>query len=104
MSDKIIRIDGGSASFIYDDSLAPLLKEGQSTVTRASHVEPASTVSPGTEGWIADMRPSGGQILTSDGTGGYCESAPPFLDGRPFTLREEALAAELAWLRTERGL
>ena len=50
-------------------------------ITRASMVE------PGPEGgWTADMAPVGGGVLG------------------PYPLRTEALAAEQAWLRQERGL
>lgn len=100
-----LQIDGNTVRAIYDDALVDVLpKIGDVSVARASRVEPASTVSHGTEGWIADMSPSGGQVLTSDGKGGYYESLPPFLDGRPFKTRAEALAAERAWLRAHKGL
>lgn len=99
-----IKIEDGKAEFVYSDELVGLTKIGDTTIERASHVEPASTVSPGTTGWIADMRPSGGKILTSDGAGGYRESDPPFIDGRPFETREAALQAEREWLRREKGL
>ncbi len=50
-------------------------------ITRASHVE------PGPEGgWTADMAPSGGGVLG------------------PYLTRADALEAEQAWLRQERGL
>jgi hypothetical protein len=82
MSSSEIRVtfSGGRVRAIYNDALAPLLTEGDFTVTRASHVEPA----PG--GWTADMGPVGGPVLG------------------PFALRETALAAETDWLRTNRGL
>jgi len=38
----IIIEPGGRVQFIYDDALAPLLDLGPASVTRASHVEPAS--------------------------------------------------------------
>ncbi len=100
MSDEIdlfIDADGG-IQHVYDDAVADLFVEDAVAVRRASHVEPASTVSPGTIGWIANMGPSGGNVLTSDRQGGYKESEPPFLDGWPFQTRAEALAAERAWL------
>jgi len=77
----VIRIDGGTLRFVYDDALASLLTLGPATVTRASHVDPAPA-----GGWTADMAPSGGALLG------------------PFTLRADALAAERAWLRQHRGL
>jgi hypothetical protein len=65
----------GTVSFIYDDRLAGLCEEGDAHTTRASHVEPAEG------GWTADMSPVNGPVLG------------------PFRLREEALAAEVAWLK-----
>ena len=65
----------GTMSFIYDDRLAGLCEEGDAHTTRASHVEPAAE-----GGWSADMAPVNGPILG------------------PFRLREDALAAEVAWL------
>jgi hypothetical protein len=65
-------------SFIYDDRLAGLCEEGDSVTQRASHVEPADG-----GGWTADMSPVNGPVLG------------------PFRLREEALDAEVEWLRKE---
>jgi len=73
--------DDGNARFIYSDEIAFMLEEGDATVTRASHVEPAAR-----GGWEADMGPSDGPVLG------------------PFKLRSEALDAEVAWLRENRGL
>lgn len=73
--------DNGNARFIYNDDLAFLLDEGEATVTRASHVEPAVG-----GGWTADMSPSDGPVLG------------------PFKLRQEALDAEVRWLQENRGL
>lgn len=67
--------DTGSARFIYDDALAQLCSEGATTITRASHVEPTADGK-----WEADLRPSGGPVLTG------------------FALRQEALDAEIEWL------
>ena len=106
MNDILIEADG-TIAHIYDDDMRDLFVGERAETRRASHVEPASAVSSWTEGWIADMRPSGGKILTQwigDLGYNYCESLPPFLDGRPFETRAEALAAELRWLRQERGL
>lgn len=66
----------GGIQFIYDDRLAGLLDAGQGHVTRASHVEPTSQ-----GGWAADLGPVGGPVLG------------------PFPLRQQALDAEVAWLR-----
>jgi len=66
----------GTIRFIYDDALAPLLALGESTVRRASHVEPT------TGGWSADLSPVSGPLLG------------------PFALRSAALAAEVEWLQS----
>ena len=111
MSDKehVIRIEGGTASFVYSDALAPLLEQGQATVTRASHGEPHPT----RPGWLVDMRPSGGTVFGKDGplTGSYLWRETPgenplmrYRDLEPFALRDDALAAEREWLRKEKGL
>jgi hypothetical protein len=65
---------------IYDDDISELLTLGESNILRASHVEPA-----GRE-WTADMGPVEGPVLG------------------PFALRQDALDAEIAWLKTEKGL
>ena len=143
MTEHVIKIEGGEASFVYDDALVneadgpSLLAMGPSTVTRASHVEPHPT----RPGWLADMSPSGGPVLAANGaacrfqsdngcavcathriilvndvhgwkccaTGVYFPHGVPMgswqLDAaEPFPLREDALAAERAWLREHRGL
>lgn len=88
MADHVMTFDGDVVRCIYDDALLPALAAlGPVTVTRASHVEPA----PG-GGWLADMSPSGAQVILA---------AP---DGTPFATRQAALDAEVAWLRRERGL
>lgn len=71
----IISADGESISGIYDDNLAPLLRAGQTTVKRASHVEPDENGY-----WRADMSPMGGPVL------------------QPRVLRATALADERKWL------
>lgn len=71
-----LSIDGnGTIAAIYDDELAGLLAEGRATITRASHVE------PGEGGWYADLSPVSGPLLG------------------PFTLRQEALDAEVEYLK-----
>lgn len=93
----------GNMTFIYSDDLAGLLDGGAAKVTRASHVEPALG-----GGWQADMRPSGGPILFRGGvevdgdTLDFREKNGPYLKG--YNSRREALAAEVAWLRQNRGL
>jgi hypothetical protein len=66
----------GEIRFIHDDALAPLLELGESSVSRASHVEPT----PDGREWTADLSPVSGPVLG------------------PFSLRADALAAERAWL------
>jgi len=80
MSDLDLYIeDDGTMQFVYSDDMAGLLGGlGDATTRRASHVEPCGT------GWSADMSPVGGPVLLDN--------------GRPFSTREAALKAELAWL------
>lgn len=80
-ADLVIRADG-SIEAIYTDAvpfreLAQALG-GDLRITRASHVEPTQDGR-----WEADMAPSGGGVLG------------------PFDLRQEALEAEVGWLRRE---
>lgn len=106
MKEFTIDIQDGDAEFIHDDELTEAMSElGDVTITRASHVEPASGYCMTCKGpwydvecaevgherglpdhWAADMAPSNGPVLG------------------PFTSRALALAAEREWLRTERGL
>lgn len=71
----------GHLEFIYHDDLAGLCSAGTTVITRASHVEPSPH-----GGWTADMAPSGGPLLG------------------PFPTRAEALAHEVSWLQSHRGL
>jgi hypothetical protein len=73
--------DDGKLEFIYDDALADLLTLGPSVTVRASEVEPCAG------GWQADMRRQDGCTILG-----------------PFPLRQQAIDAEVAWLRTHRGL
>jgi hypothetical protein len=71
----------GSLRAIWNDSIAGILSDlGEASIVRASHVEPEGTQ------WFADMAPSGGPKLG------------------PFALRQEAIDAEVIWLKQERGL
>lgn len=86
MSKREVRVkisDGGRLSLIYSDELAGLLAKGATVpdTRRVSHVEPAAG-----GGWAADMSPVDGPVLG------------------PFTLRQEALDAELGYLREHLGL
>lgn len=112
MKEHTIKIvDGGAVEYIHDTTLAAALDDlGPAKITRASHVEPH----PSRPGWVADMRPSGGPILGAKTTFmrvSHTAAAVPVdqlgrsLDALvPFATREDALAAEVAWLKREKGL
>ncbi len=71
-----IKVDStGIVTFIWHDDLAGILDEGVATVRRASNVEPNADGK-----WTADLSPVGG---------------PTF---GPYTLRQDALDAEVEWL------
>jgi hypothetical protein len=75
--DSLISIStDGTIAFVYDDLLAPLVEEGESSIRRASHVEPHAA-----GGWSVDLSPMGGPVLPER-----------------FALRRDALAAEKAWI------
>lgn len=88
--DILIREDG-SLAFIYSDDVAQLFVGEPQVTRRASHVEPMATYGFVGDGWLADMRPSGGPILLGP-------------HGLGYLTREAALAAERQWLREELGL
>ena len=85
MSDAVtITIGGGGRlAFIYRDDLGDLLTLGAARVERASHVEPVPM--DGTVGWTATIVADGAVL-------------------GPFRLRQEALDAEIAWLKEHHGL
>lgn len=72
--DLVVEV-GGKLKFIYNDELHELLSFGESKITRVSYVEPFGLC------WMADMAPVGGPILG------------------PFDLRQEALDAEVAYIK-----
>lgn len=74
----IVRPDG-VLHLIYRDDLLPLLKEGQTTITRASNVEPTAGGR-----WQADMAPVDGPVL------------------EPCETRQQALDAEVQWIEENR--
>jgi hypothetical protein len=111
MADElVIRIEDGTINFVYTDELADLCDVGEMAVCRASHVEPH----PLKTGWIADMTPScavGGAVVL--GANGPMPMRPNAEGGlaigswdhiEPFKTRQEALAAERAWLTEHKGL
>lgn len=67
----------GEMTFVWADDLAELAGEGDVTVTRVSNVE------WGEGGWFADLAPVGGPRLGPFGGS-----------------RQEAIAAEVDWLRS----
>lgn len=77
-----IRPDG-TMQFIHSDRLTTAVKErfGSVAISRASHVEPTEDGR-----WTADMGPSGGPVLG------------------PFDTRQDALDAEVDWLRENLNL
>lgn len=79
MKTKIKINKDGVIEFIYRDELRGLVQQGESSIKRVSHVEPTPDCQ-----WLATM---------IDG---------PVLG--PFSTREEALQAELKWLRENKGL
>jgi len=75
--DTLLAVErGGAVRCLYSDALADLLDEGETTVRRASRVEPAEG-----GGWTVDLSPVGGPARLG-----------------PFRLRGEALAAEAVWI------
>lgn len=69
-----IVVSGNQIRYIYRDDMADLMNSGDTTISRASHVEPQGNQ------WIADLTPVNGPILG------------------PFTTRLEALQEEVKWL------
>lgn len=70
----IVRPDG-QIRFLYHDALRAFLGSGVPSIRRASHVEPTKDLR-----WNVDLSPLGGGTLG------------------PFETRQEALAAEAAWI------
>jgi len=77
---RVYRImpDGSILAIYSDDRIEALRLIGETTVTRASHVEPLG------DGWSADMSPVNGPVLG------------------PFPSRQAALNAEVEWLTVNR--
>lgn len=68
----------GSIQAVYSDDLQPLFEGDEVVISRASHVEPCG------RGWVADLAPVHGPLLTDH--------------GEPFRTRADALQAEMEWL------
>lgn len=94
--DFLIGPDGETVSFVYSDLAHSLFPDEEHDIRRASHVEPASSVGWEADGWVADMRPSGGPILFE----GWSNTGVKL----PFTRRTAALDAEREWLRANKFL
>jgi len=74
---EIVFLKDGTARFVYSDAIAGFMRDvGKLRTARASNVEPMN------DGWAVDLSPVGGPILG------------------PYATREEALRAEVDWLRT----
>lgn len=77
MTSSTITIDEtGRVRFLWQDELQPLTELGEVDIRRASHVEPSQDGK-----WWSDLSPSNGPVLG------------------PFNLRQEALDAEVKWLK-----
>lgn len=74
---KIFIRPDGTAQCLYSEDIN-LSTLGALDIRRASHVEPGKAGE-----WVADLRPSGGPVMTG------------------FQTRSEALAAEAEWLNRE---
>ena len=72
----VVRPDG-AVEFVYSDDLRPLLEAGESTIRRASHVEPTPDGR-----WQADLTPVGGPVLPATET------------------RQQSLRQETEWIET----
>lgn len=77
----VVTMVDGKPTFVYDDAAADLLALGDATIRRVSHVEPTDDG----RGWVATMVDDGAVL-------------------GPFPLRQQALAAERAYLRDRRGI
>lgn len=102
--------EDGTIRFVHQDDLAIALEDiGGMSTKRASNVEPHPTK----QGWLADMRPSGGPIL-GFGSALSVDAAQASAEAKsiaaltsllqPFKTRTEALKAERDWLRIHKGL
>ena len=78
MTHTLVIDESGGIRFIHSDELIPLRDAlGKGVTKRASNVEPDSNGE-----WSADLSPVNGPVIG------------------PFTTRQEALDAEIAWLKT----
>jgi hypothetical protein len=105
----IVITETGTAKFIYSDDAADALgapRCASCSITRASHVEPTPAGR-----WVADMRPAialmtGEQIAAfwRDVEHRYGIVSDAWLVLGPFDTRQEALDAEVAWLKQWAGV
>ena len=102
----IVITETGTARFIYSDDAADALgapRCASCSITRASHVEPT------TDGrWTADMRPAFFDLMSEQQRGAFGAAHGDEWTQRlvlgPFDTRQEALDAEVAWLRSWAGV
>ena len=89
-----IVIENGRITAIYADGLVPYieriqaqfrLSQEQTTLRRASHVEPDNEHRHGGN-WLVDLTPVGGDVVYEDE------------QGEPFVTRQAAIDFELRWL------
>lgn len=88
--------ESGKMTFIYDDELSDLCDEGDFSTKRASHVEPSGS------GWTADMSPILDTVDLQMQQEAVCLLGGPVLG--PFSLRKDALDAEVKWIRSFLGI
>ena len=87
MTTRTIHIDrSGTMRFVYDDRLRGLLRHGEASVARASHVEPGDPdKGQDPTRWYVDLAPTSGPVLG------------------PFLERRTALDKEVEWIEAHLG-
>lgn len=100
-----ITFSGGKARAIYADDLAPVFEALDPGFRQgfARNVRRASDVEPADGGWVATIREGVGRCACVAGVAalGFHDARCPALGVKlgPFLAREDALAAEVDWLR-----
>lgn len=90
--------EDGQVQSIYSDTLAEVFEGETLDTQRASHVEPH----PSKGGWVADMTPTGEEVLLG-ANGLWYTGAGGWDLVEPFRTRQAALDAEVAWLTDRLG-
>jgi len=97
---KLTVLPGGEIRAIYGDDLQKIIAPlGDVTTRRASHVETWADLSPAARDWIIQNRLKGQVTFPGGVPCWYSDLLPvggPVLG--PFAARDDALAAEVAWL------